>query len=37
MHKTIVINAVGLSANLIGERATPRLDAFRRAGALASI
>jgi predicted AlkP superfamily pyrophosphatase or phosphodiesterase len=37
MHKTVVINAVGLSANLIGERTTPRLDAFRRAGAMAPI
>src|SRR4051812_36473539 len=37
MHKTVVINAVGLSANLIGERTTPRLDAFRRAGAMAAV
>ncbi|MDB5319479.1 MAG: hypothetical protein JWN40_1110 [Phycisphaerales bacterium] len=37
MHKTVVINAVGLSANLLGRGATPRLDAFRSAGALASV
>jgi predicted AlkP superfamily pyrophosphatase or phosphodiesterase len=37
MHKTVVINAVGLSANLLGRGATPRLDAFQKAGALASI
>jgi predicted AlkP superfamily pyrophosphatase or phosphodiesterase len=37
MHKTVVINAVGLSANLLGRGATPRLDAFRNAGALAAI
>src|SRR5258706_1373224 len=37
MHKTVVINAVGLSANLLGRGTTPQLDAFRSAGALASI
>jgi predicted AlkP superfamily pyrophosphatase or phosphodiesterase len=32
MHKTAVINAVGLSAGLISDANTPRLAAFRRAG-----
>jgi predicted AlkP superfamily pyrophosphatase or phosphodiesterase len=32
MHKTLVINAVGLSASLISDANTPRLAAFRRAG-----
>jgi len=36
MHKTVVINAVGLTPALIGEH-TPRLRAFAKAGALASI
>lgn len=36
MHKTVVINAVGLSGDLLGEH-TPRLEQFRRAGALARI
>jgi predicted AlkP superfamily pyrophosphatase or phosphodiesterase len=36
MHKTVVINAVGLTAALIGEH-TPRLKAFRDAGAMAAI
>jgi predicted AlkP superfamily pyrophosphatase or phosphodiesterase len=38
MHKTVVINAVGLSANLLLERhRAPRLWDFRSAGAAASI
>jgi predicted AlkP superfamily pyrophosphatase or phosphodiesterase len=36
VHKTVVINAVGLTPDLIGEH-TPRLRAFRDAGRLASI
>ena len=36
MHKTVVINAVGLTPALIGEH-TPRLRAFAKAGAMASI
>ena len=36
MNKTVVINAVGLTPNLIGEH-TPRLGAFRDAGKLASV
>jgi predicted AlkP superfamily pyrophosphatase or phosphodiesterase len=36
VHKTVVINAVGLTPELIGEH-TPRLRAFRDAGAMASI
>jgi predicted AlkP superfamily pyrophosphatase or phosphodiesterase len=36
MHKTAVINIVGLSPNLIGEH-TPRLRAFRERGRLATI
>jgi len=38
MHKTVVINAVGLSANLLATRAAaPRLYDFRAAGAAISI
>jgi predicted AlkP superfamily pyrophosphatase or phosphodiesterase len=38
MHKTVVINAVGLSANLLSTRqAAPRLHDFRSAGSTASI
>src|SRR4051794_9308516 len=37
MHKTLVINAVGLSANLISRENTPRLFAFREAGAWAAV
>src|SRR5688500_5399275 len=36
MHKTVVINAVGLTQRLIGE-ATPRLAALMQRGAVASI
>src|SRR5437764_207543 len=36
MHKTIVINAVGLAPNLIGAH-TPRLASFRDRGRLATI
>ncbi|HWE01161.1 MAG TPA: alkaline phosphatase family protein [Tepidisphaeraceae bacterium] len=36
MHKTVVINAVGLTPGLIGEY-TPRLKAFRDAGAMAAV
>jgi predicted AlkP superfamily pyrophosphatase or phosphodiesterase len=36
MRKTVVINAVGLTAGLIGEY-TPRLKRFRDAGAMASV
>ncbi len=36
MHKTVVINAVGLTPELIGPH-TPRLAAFRDAGKLATI
>ena len=36
MHKTVVINAVGLTPGLIGEF-TPRLREFRDAGALANV
>jgi len=36
MHKTVVMNAVGLSGDLLGEH-TPRLEQFCRAGALARI
>jgi predicted AlkP superfamily pyrophosphatase or phosphodiesterase len=36
MHKTVVINAVGLTPALIGPR-TPRLRAFADAGAMASV
>src|ERR1700722_20335132 len=36
MHKTVVINAVGLTPALIGQH-MPRLRAFRDAGAMASI
>ena len=36
MHKTVVINAVGLTPGLIGEF-TPRLRAFRDAGTLAHV
>src|SRR5687768_5918463 len=37
MNKTVVINAVGLSADLISDANTPRLAAFRRAGRQAFI
>src|SRR5436190_6209993 len=37
MHKTVVINAVGLSPNLLSAQDTPRLAALRDAGALATI
>jgi predicted AlkP superfamily pyrophosphatase or phosphodiesterase len=36
MHRTVVLNIVGLTSGLIGPR-TPALDAFRRRGALAHI
>jgi len=36
VRKTVVLNAVGLTPNLIGEH-TPRLRAFRDAGALATV
>ncbi|HSV12685.1 MAG TPA: alkaline phosphatase family protein [Tepidisphaeraceae bacterium] len=36
MHKTVVINAVGLTPNLIGPH-TPRLAGFRERGRLASV
>ena len=36
MRKTVVLNAVGLTPSLIGEH-TPRLRAFRDAGALATV
>ena len=36
MQKTVVLNAVGLTPSLIGEH-TPRLRAFRDAGALAAV
>jgi predicted AlkP superfamily pyrophosphatase or phosphodiesterase len=36
MHKTVVINAVGLTPSLIGEN-TPRLRAFRDAGRMVTI
>ena len=36
MRKTVVLNAVGLTPNLIGEH-TPRLRAFRDAGAMAAV
>ena len=36
MQKTVVINAVGLTPSLIGDH-TPRLRAFRDAGALAHV
>ena len=36
MHKTVVINAVGLTSNLIGE-STPRLRQFQGAGKLAAV
>jgi predicted AlkP superfamily pyrophosphatase or phosphodiesterase len=37
MHKTVVINAVGLSPSLISLEKTPRLEALARAGARATI
>jgi predicted AlkP superfamily pyrophosphatase or phosphodiesterase len=37
MHKTAVINAVGLTPALISPADTPRLHAFRQAGALAAV
>src|SRR4051812_43156817 len=37
MHKTVVINAVGLSGNLISTANTPRLHAFRNAGKWAAV
>jgi predicted AlkP superfamily pyrophosphatase or phosphodiesterase len=36
MHKTVVINAVGLTPSLLGQH-TPRLKAFADAGAMATI
>jgi len=36
MHKTVVIDAVGLTPNLLGQY-TPRLTAFAKSGAMASI
>lgn len=37
MHKTVVLNAVGMSESLISARNTPRLHALRQGGALASV
>ena len=37
MHKTVVINAVGLSPGLLSARETPRLAALRDAGAMGAI
>ena len=37
MHKTVVINCVGLTPRLITPRHTPRIDAFVRAGKLATV
>jgi predicted AlkP superfamily pyrophosphatase or phosphodiesterase len=37
VHKTIVINCVGLTPRLISPRHTPRIEAFVRAGRLASV
>src|SRR5207237_9427942 len=37
MHKTVVINAVGLSPGLLSAQGTPRLAALRDAGAMAAI
>src|SRR5207247_11256378 len=36
MHKTVVINAVGLSAKLVGEN-TPRIGEIVRAGEMANV
>jgi predicted AlkP superfamily pyrophosphatase or phosphodiesterase len=36
MRRTVVINAVGLTPDLLGE-ATPRLSAFAASGALATV
>src|SRR3954462_9008894 len=36
MHKTVVINAVGLTAKLLGEN-TPRINEIMRAGDLANV
>lgn len=37
MHKTVVLNAVGVSESLISARNTPRLHALRQGGAGASV
>jgi predicted AlkP superfamily pyrophosphatase or phosphodiesterase len=37
MHKTVVINAVGLSSSLINPQDTPRIEALGRAGTRATI
>ena len=37
MHKTVVLNCVGLTPRLISPQHTPRIDAFVRAGKLASV
>jgi len=37
MHKTVVLNAVALTPRLVSPEHTPRLHAFRTAGALATI
>ena len=37
MHKTVVINAVGLTSSLVSDEHTPRLKAFVNAGKLAPV
>ena len=37
MTKTVVLNCVGLTSRLISPQHTPRIDAFVRAGRLASV
>ena len=37
MHKTVVLNAVGLTADLISALNTPRIKAFADGGVIASI
>ncbi len=37
MHKTVIINCVGLTPRLITPQHTPRIDAFVRAGKLATV
>lgn len=37
MHKTVVLNAVGVSESLISARNTPRLHALREGGTLAAV
>lgn len=37
MHKTVVLNAVGVSESLISAQRTPRLHALRQGGGLASV